>query len=124
MLFSLLTLLTIGALLTGWLGVIEPTPLYIALALSPYLLTWVIAGLVLFYARISQPRWEEYQEMQATEGEGMREFRDVMIGVLVELLTRRKAPEPEPTPTDDDTEERAEYAPPGYEDEEADDEQL
>lgn len=113
-LFILISLIL--SLLVGWFELFS-LPLWVVIA--PVSLAYIIRILTLVYMRFSHPRWEQFQKMQATEKEGMSEFRDVMIGVILGIL--KKTPvvieEEEGEDAPPPPSEGSEYTPPGYEEE-------
>jgi hypothetical protein len=116
MILDLLILISlILSLLVGWFELFA-LPLWVVIL--PVSLAYALRFLALAYMRFSHPRWERFQQMQAAEKEGMVEFRDVMIGVILGMLkktpivTEEESEETPPAPP-----EGSEYSPPGYEEE-------
>lgn len=110
-LFIIATIIMLG--LTQF-GVMIP----IWIAIIPYLLTYVIRIAVLMYERASKSRWEEHQRIRALELEGLREFKDVMIGTFVAYLRREETSSSMTTPTKtSELSKNSGYIPPGYEEE-------
>lgn len=118
MIIELLTLSTIVMLALYRFDITIP----IWIAILPLALSYLIRIAILAYERFSISRWEEHQRIRALEVEGIREFRDVMIGTLVALIRRKPTSdkmvdEPEVV---EDLPEDSEYMPPGYEEENGD----
>lgn len=94
MIVNILTILTIVGLSLGWFGIIETSLTLFLIVIAPYALSFVIAGLMILYVRMSQERWEEFQQAMQTELAGQKEFAAVMVGVIIEgikaFFTRKK----------------------------------
>jgi len=112
------------SILVGWFELFN-LPLWVVIL--PAALAYLTRFAALGYMRFSHSRWEAFKQMEEVEGEGVREFRDVMIGVILALIRREPTPTieemtveegvPEASAEDDEGEETP-YSPPGFEDEE------
>lgn len=102
------------SLLVGWFELFS-LPFWVVI--TPVSIAYAIRIVTLIYMRFSHPRWEQFQRMRETEKEGMTEFRDVMIGVILGLIKKTPIITEEDDVPPPPPESSAEYNPPGYEEE-------
>lgn len=86
MIFDLLILFSLVLTILHSLRILSFVSIWVLLI--PAFLAYGLRLLFIVYDRFSASRWDEYQRIRALEADGMREFKDVMIGTVLAYIRR------------------------------------